>query len=76
MMLDDLQKVMPPPLAPIETPCASWQAIEAELGTLLPEDYKSFVEAYGSGRIGGFIWILNRLKNGQLAERSVNALRG
>ena len=59
MMLDDLQKIIPPPLAPIETSGASWQAIEAELGTLLPEDYKSFVEAYGSGRIGGFIWILN-----------------
>ena len=59
MTVDDLRHVLPPPLTPLEASGASWQNIEDELKASLPQDYKSFVELYGSGRIGGFLWILN-----------------
>jgi hypothetical protein len=47
--LDDLKRLLPPP----ERPAVSeydWPAIEAEIGTALPADYKSLVDAYGPVR--------------------------
>jgi hypothetical protein len=37
----------------------AWSAVEESLGVNLPDDYKQFIEAYGSGRINELIWILN-----------------
>ncbi len=59
MTVDDIRQIMPPPSSPVEASGTSWRTIEAGLGTALPEDYKSFIEVYGSGRIAGFVWILN-----------------
>lgn len=35
-----------------------WDVVEKKLGLMLPDDYKEFIDAYGTGGIGNFIWIL------------------
>lgn len=52
--LTELTTLLPPPsgVAPIE----NWAAIEADLGTPLPEDFKTYVDLYGSAYVGGFFW--------------------
>lgn len=59
MAIADLMSVLPPPTAPREAAPADWAAVEAALGTSLPADYRAYVEAYGSGKVGDFIWIFN-----------------
>ncbi|MEU0003053.1 SMI1/KNR4 family protein [Streptomyces sp. NPDC006314] len=34
-----------------------WQAVEAELGTALPADFKEFCEAFGRGEFNGFLYV-------------------
>jgi hypothetical protein len=51
---------MPPPRYPIEPGSpASWVAAEIELKTILPSDYKAFIDAYGTGSIDEFVTVLN-----------------
>jgi hypothetical protein len=50
-----LAQHLPPPPAPLEVPTkAAWAAAERALAPL-PEDYKEFVETYGTGSIDGFL---------------------
>jgi hypothetical protein len=61
MEFTDLQRLlqlMPPPVAPIDC-CGDWDAVEQELTSCLPDDYKRFIEHYGTGRIAGLLWPLN-----------------
>lgn len=44
---NDLVTLVPSPLA--EPRACDWPAIEAQMGTPLPEDYKSLAETYGPG---------------------------
>jgi hypothetical protein len=48
--LDGLKQLVPPPARRVDPP-GDWIAIETDLGTSLPEDYKRFIEIYGSGAI-------------------------
>lgn len=58
MSLSRLVEVLPPPSSPVETGTPdSWERIREELGATLPDDYKAFIQTYGSGWIGGFISI-------------------
>ncbi len=59
MAIEDLISVMPAPDVPIEAHGAPWASVESAIGTALPDDYKSFIERYGSGRINCFLWIFN-----------------
>lgn len=69
-----LARIIPPPDTPFEAGVGkNWRSIEEELGTRLPEDYKSFINAYGSGRIGGFLWILNPFSSNQVSNLVVQA---
>jgi hypothetical protein len=34
-----------------------WSIVAATLGTSVPADYRAFVECYGAGRIGNFLWV-------------------
>lgn len=59
MYLDDLKKVLLPPSEPYKIGNdEGWSKIENKLGTSLPEDYKNFINTYGTGGIDNFIWIL------------------
>ena len=55
MTIENLIKVVPPPAMPDEAYSGSWGAIEADLGTELPQDYKDFVRLYGHGNFMEFL---------------------
>jgi hypothetical protein len=60
MSLEILLTVMPPPMRPAEAPVAEdWRAVEVQLGVALPEDYKHFIQKYGTGKISDFLWIFS-----------------
>jgi hypothetical protein len=50
---------MPPPQSPIDA-AGDWTSVETRLRSTLPDDYKQYVETYGTGSIGTMpVWILN-----------------
>jgi hypothetical protein len=53
-----LSRIMPPPANPVEAG-GSWSYVEERLGVELPEDFKDFIQLYGSGRIDRFVSVLN-----------------
>ena len=48
--LDDVVRLLPPPLVPEGAPF-DWADVEARLGTALPADYKAYCDRYGHGAI-------------------------
>ena len=65
MQIDDLKAILPVPPSTVETHSRTWSAVEQEIGTRLPDDFKAFIELYGSGRISEFIWVLNPFASNQ-----------
>jgi len=57
MSIERLIDVVPPPAEPFEAFSGPWEKIEAELITILPQDYKDFVRVYGSGYFMEFLGI-------------------
>jgi len=53
--LSKLTEIVPPPKKPkgVGT-AAQWSKAESELGISLPDDYRQFIETYGSGLFAGF----------------------
>jgi hypothetical protein len=48
--LKTIAKLLPPPASPrgLDRP---WDAVERELGLRLPDDYKAFIDLYGTGQV-------------------------
>jgi hypothetical protein len=60
MSLQDLTRVISPPSAPVETGSPNeWPSVEEAIGTPLPADYKHYINTFGTGGIGGFLWPYN-----------------
>lgn len=57
MTIEALINVLPPPAEPFEAFNGTWELVEAEIGTPLPEDYKAFVRLYGSGYFMEFLGV-------------------
>jgi hypothetical protein len=58
--LDALKILAPPPPRPLERANQwAWPRVEHHLGTALPVDYRSYVQAYGSGCFARYLWPLN-----------------
>lgn len=58
--LDRLRSLLPAPPQPVEAPTAAdWDGLHSRLGFVLPADYQAFLNAYGSGIIDHFCWVLN-----------------
>lgn len=57
MTIEALIEVVPPPAEPSGAFAGPWEALEAELGRALPQDYKDFVRLYGLGTFAEFIWV-------------------
>ena len=56
MSLHALLEVMAPPLQPIEAvDIRNWEIYELTTGIVLPDDYKAYLNVYGTGIIGGII---------------------
>jgi hypothetical protein len=57
---DELAALVPPPAKPAETGAGlKWADVEKKLKTPLPADYKSFIEAYGTGKFANFYFVYN-----------------
>jgi hypothetical protein len=54
MTIENLTKVIPPPIAPTYRFRGEWESIEARIGLPLPQDYKDLVRLYGSGQFMNF----------------------
>ncbi len=55
-----IAQIMPVPSAPIERGSPDrWGPVEALVRTALPDDYKWFINTYGSGYIGSFMYLCN-----------------
>lgn len=50
---------LPLPSSPKETNELKWDEVEQEVGVELPSCYKEFVSTYGTGSVGGFLWVFN-----------------
>lgn len=60
MSVSDVARLITPPNNPNEAPQQrDWSNIEAALATSLPEDYKEFINLFGTGKIDNFLWIFN-----------------
>lgn len=60
MPYSQLLSILRPSEAPIETGSDSaWATVETMLNTTLPEDYKQFIDNFGSGWVGGFLYLYN-----------------
>ena len=60
MAIQELSAVVKPPPKPLETGGRTeWRAIEEQLETGLPRDYREYVLSYGTGLLSGFIVVLH-----------------
>ena len=61
MSLAELERILPPPESKFEVASSpdEWKFVESTIGTVLPTDYKQFIDAYGSGSIDRFVSIFN-----------------
>jgi hypothetical protein len=59
MDINKLMQILPPPIPPVEISAGMWGAIEDQLGIGLPNDYKAFIDNYGSGTIRRFATVFN-----------------
>lgn len=74
MTITSLSRVLPPPPSPKETK-GDWLAFEGAIGTQLPDDFKEFIETYGSGTIGNFISVLNPFSSRENLNLATQARR-
>jgi hypothetical protein len=58
MSVKELCAILSFPDSPVENDGA-WQKIEDELGISFPDDYKQFIDIFGTAYIGNFIYVLN-----------------
>ena len=65
--LEKLIAIVPPPLQPVDagTP-EQWEAVEQELGTALPQDYKWLVNIYGVGWFANWICVYSPFSTSKL----------
>jgi SUKH superfamily protein len=57
-MIDELLKIMPPPAQPRHNKVL-WQDVYVETGLRFPQDYRWFIEAYGSGAIDSYLTVFD-----------------
>src|SRR5436305_4529450 len=68
-----LLQLLHPSIRPLHSK-GDWNQVEADLERQLPEDFKAFISAYGSGSIGSFLSIVNPfdLPTGQSVKQWVD----
>ena len=57
-VIDELQSLVPPPSQP-KAAEGDWKALESELGVRFPDDYKSYIQTYGSGTLCTYFYIVS-----------------
>ncbi len=82
MTLEFLCRVLPTPIAPIESGSTEeWSEIEKVVDIILPSDYKQYINTFGTGCIGNFLWPFNPFSDnkflnfGEQIDARLDALR-
>lgn len=73
MSIEALMKAVPPPAEPLMVFDGPWAPIEAELGVVLPQDYKDFTRLYGFGLFLEFLAVhspIAKSRHARLVERA------
>lgn len=74
--IQELMALVPPPEPPADT-TVDWTAAEADVGLLLPTDYKEFISHYGSVDLCGVIYVFHPkrpLYGKSIKEESIEVL--
>jgi hypothetical protein len=58
MSIESLSRRLMPPQSPADSR-GDWDSVENAIGVSLPDDFKDFINMYGSGTIGEFLTVLN-----------------
>ncbi|MFJ3979517.1 hypothetical protein [Streptomyces sp. NPDC090021] len=66
--LDDLVRLFGLPPARVSSP-DDWAEVESHLGSALPDDFKAFLDSYGTGAICGELVVFHPLGSSPLLER-------
>jgi hypothetical protein len=76
LFMNNLVDFLTPPKLPFEVPTqAEWAIAEAQLGTQLPDDYKNFISAYGTGAIQDYFIIYNPISEVRVSNLFQNLQR-
>lgn len=59
MGIENIEELMPAPISPKETQGHDWEGFSKEMSSDVPALYKDFLSVYGTGVIGGFLWVIN-----------------
>lgn len=59
MSIQQVLDVVQPEMAAFEIPDQEWQHIEANIGIILPYDYKEYIRYFGTGSFADFLYIYN-----------------
>lgn len=59
MSINKILSLLPKPIHGVEKQGGNWLYICEKYGINLPEDFKAFIAAYGTGSIENFLWVLN-----------------
>jgi hypothetical protein len=51
-------------------------ALEASLGSRLPDDYRQFVRDCNGGHVGGLLWFYGRTPTGEMADAGIHHIGG
>ncbi|WP_018180545.1 hypothetical protein [Jongsikchunia kroppenstedtii] len=78
MSLEELVSLVPPPKA---VPHYDFDAAQAAVGFVLPDDYKQLVGTYGEGSLGGYLGLMaptpdDLIAGGAYCRQSLTDLRG
>jgi hypothetical protein len=69
MTVADLTALIPPPVTAKQVgTLVEWQAVERELGIILPSDFRDFVLTYGTGQLGNFYSVWNPFAGPEFIE--------
>jgi hypothetical protein len=81
-MGSQLGLIIEAPECPKERPSAEdWRAFETRFSAV-PADFKAFIDQFGTGNIGGFIWVFNPASSNEnlnlciQVEKQLTALKG
>jgi hypothetical protein len=60
MKFEEFCQIIQPPETPVENgETEEWGRVEKAIGTRLPNDYKNYINVFGTGCLANFLWVFN-----------------
>src|SRR5438045_513390 len=69
LSLEELCTIVSPPNHPFESGRdEDWSSVGDELGTKLPDDFKEFIDLFGTGELGTFFYVFNPFSSNEFVN--------